>query len=247
MKQTTIKRAAMAAGAVVGAVSLAIIPASALKTATTAAAGSTSTADQAKIQLIINRGNSEISRRLSTLTMLTGKINSATKLSASDQAALSSEVATEINGLTSLKTKLDADTTLSDAKTDAQSVINDYRVYALIVPKVNLIKTAADQQVAESKLSALATKLQSRISAAQVAGKNVTSLQSGLAAMNSKVSAAQTISSSIESSVIGLQPSDYNSNHSVLSGDRNQLKTAQNDIQAAVQASSTIITGLKSL
>jgi hypothetical protein len=245
MKQTTIKRTAAAFSAAIGVIGLAIMPASALRAASTAPASGT--ADQAKVKLIINRGNSEITRRLATLNTLSGKISSAAKLNAADRNTLSSEVTTETSGLTALKTKLDADTTVADARADAQSIIDGYRVYALVVPKVNLVKTADDQQVAEDKLSVLATKLQSRIDTAKTAGKNVTSLQNGLTAMSGKISAAQTISASLETSVVSLQPSDYNSNHSVLSGDRNQLKTAQNDIQAAVQASSTIITGLKTL
>jgi len=251
MNRTIIKRAGLALGAVISALSLTVIPAGAIATArattTTTTTGGTSAADQAKVKLIINRGNSEIARRLATLNTLSAKVSSATKLSASDQASLSGEVTTEVDGLNSLKTKLDADTTVSDAKADAQSIINDYRVYALIVPKINLVSTADAQQVAEGKLSALAIKLQTRISADQTAGKNVASLQNELASLNSKVSAAQAISSTIESSVIALQPSDYNSNHSVLNGDRNQLKTAQTDIQDAVSTATTIITNLKSL
>jgi hypothetical protein len=223
---------------------LTLTSASALATVKGATSAARTTADQAKVQLIINRGNSEIQRRLGTLQTLSGKISSATKLTAGDKATLNGEVTDEINSLTALKTKLDADTTVADARTDAQSIITGYRVYALIVPKVNLVKTADDQQVAEGKLSALAVKLQSRLSAASSSGQKLPALQNGLADMNKQISAAQAISSQIESSVIGLQPSDYNSNHSVLNGDRNQLKTAQADIKAAVSDATTIIKGL---
>jgi len=247
MKRTKLQRTGLVLSAIIGSLGLAVMPASALEAAKTGDAGKTSTGDQAKIQLIINRGNSEITRRLSSLNELSGKIGSESKLTDSDKASLSSEVNDEISGLTALKTKLDADTTVSDAKTDAQSIINDYRVYALIAPKANLIKTADDQQVAEGKLTDLAAKLQTRVTAAKAAGKNVTALQNGLTTMTNQISAAQTISANIESSVINLQPSDYNSNHEVLGGDRTQLKTAQTDIQNAVKAASTIISGLKTL
>lgn len=246
MKTTITRRLGLAFGTALATASLAIVPAGAV--ATVRGANSTSTAnDQARLQLIINRGNSEIQRRLSTLQSLSSKINSATKLTASDKAALSSEVNDEISGLTTLKTKLDADTTVAAAKTDAQSIITGYRVYALIVPKVNLIKAADDQQVAESKFSALATKLQTRLSAAQSAGKSVTALNSGLTDMKNKIAAAQAISSKIEASVIGLQPGDYNTDHSILNGYRDQLKTAQTDIQAAVSDATNIVSGLKNL
>lgn len=201
-------------------------------------------ANQARLARIITRGNAEINRRLATLKTLDAKISSATKLTPADAATLSATVNTDITNLTSLETKLDADTTVSAAISDAQSIINSYRVYALVVPQINIIKAADDQQLAEGKLSALSTKLSARITAAQQKGTNVTALLASLADLNSKVAAAQTISSSIESGVIGLVPSDYNSNHSVLSGDGSQLKTAQGYIKAAIADAQEIISQL---
>lgn len=207
----------------------------------------TSTTNTQTLQKVISRGDAEITRRLGTLNTLTSKINAATKLSASDKATLTAEVSSTISGLDTLKTQLDSETTLAAAKTDVSNMYSEYRVYALVAPKVGLVKVADDQQVAESKLSALATKLQTRITADQNAGKDVTALQSDLTDMTTKTSAAQTISSNIESSVINLQPSDYNSNHSVLEGDKTQLQTAHADNEAAYTDAKNIVSGLKSL
>lgn len=247
MNLTTIQRAGLLLATAVGTLSLTATPAGAIASNAAAKAANQTANQQARVQRIITRGNSEISRRLTTLNTLGSKISSATKLGSADQASLSSEVSTEISGLNSLKTTLDAETTVDGAQTDAQSIINGYRVYALVVPKVNLVKTADDQQVAEGKLTDLAAKLQTRITAAQADGKSVTSIQGALTEMTSHITAAQAISSQIEASVINLQPSDYNTNHSVLSGDRDQLKTAQTDLQAAVTSATTIISELKAL
>jgi hypothetical protein len=244
-----IRQAAWGLVSALTVASLASLSVAALATPETLATSTNtnSAADQARVQRIVNRGNDEISRRLTTLQSLSSKINSATKLTTSDQASLSNEVSGETTGLTALKTKLDADTTVADAKTDAQSIINDYRVYALIVPKVNLIKVADDQQVAEAKLSALLPKLQTRVSTAKTAGKNVTSMESGLTDMSTQLGNAQTISSGVEASVIGLQPSDYNTDHTVLSGNRDKLTTAQTDVKAVVSDATSIVSGLKNL
>ena len=254
MKYFDLKRTSLVVATITASVGLAVVPASALGNKTKVSAANTSTTSstttanqQAKLQLIITRGNAEITRRLAKLAGLSSTIAGATKLSASDKAALSSEVSSEISGLNSLKTTLDAETTVAGAKTDAQSIINDYRVYALVVPKVMLVRAADAQQVAESKLSTLAAKLQTQITTDKTAGKDTASLQTSLDDMTSKINAAQTISTTIESSVINLQPSDYNSNHSVLSGDRDQLKTAQTDITAAITDGKTVISGLQSL
>jgi len=233
MRKISLRNLGLVLGACLTAVSLAVIPASAL------ASTSTSSTNQARLQRIITRGNSEISRRLTTLNTLTAKINSTTKLSSDDQASLSAEVASEISGLTSLKTQLDAETTVTAAVTDAQSIITEYRVFALVVPKVNLVKTADAQQVAEAKLATLASNLGTRLAST----KNDPALQAALTDMNAKVSAAQAISSSVESSVLGLEPTSYTAGE--LATYRDQLKTAQNDNQGAVNDAKTIITGLK--
>ena len=207
----------------------------------------TSSADQQRVQNIISKGDQEIARRLTTLNALTNKINAATHLSASDKSTLSGEVSGAIGGLQTLKTQLDADTTVTAAHNDAESIYTEDRVYALVAPKIGLIKVADDQQVVQSKLTALSAKLQTRITTAQQAGKNVATLQNELTDMNNQVTAANKISTTIESSVISLQPSDYNSNHNVLSGDNAQLKTAHVDDQAAYADAKSIVSTLKTL
>ena len=220
-----------------------------LLTPVTAMAATTaqSTDPQTRITAIKTKGDSEINRRLTSLSSLQSKINGATKLTANDKAYLSSEVNSEINGLTSLKTKLDGDTTLADARTDAKTIFTGYRVYALVVPKVSLIKTADDQQVVEDKLTALAQKLQTRLDAAKSSGKNTTALQAKLNDMRTQISNAHDISSAIEAKVLVLQPSDYNSDHALLSGDSAQLKAAHSNNVAARNDAKAIIDGLKSL
>lgn len=228
---------------------MAVLPTSALSTPKSLAASTngTSSADKARIQRIITRGNAEIDRRLATLKSLAGKVSGTTKLTASDQASLVSEVSDETTGLTNLRAKLDADTTVADAQTDAQSIITGYRVYALVVPKIGLVKTADDQQVAEAKFLALVPKLQSRIDTAKAAGKNVSSLQSGVNDMTTNLNNAQAISASVESSVVILQPSDINADHTILSGYRDKLKTAQTDIRTAVSDAKSTVNALKNL
>ena len=199
------------------------------------------------VQNIITRGNQEITRRLTTLNTLSGKIDSATRLTPSDQATLNMEVSGTISGLNSLKTQLDSQISLLPARNDALSIYTEYRVYALVAPKVGLIKVADDQQVVEAKLAALVPKLQSRITLARQNGSNVVTKQAQLNDMRAKIAAAQAISSNIETTVINLQPIDYNSNHAVLVGDNMQLKTAYNDIQAAYNDAKAIVSELKAL
>lgn len=207
----------------------------------------TNSATQTKLQLIISVGNGEIQRRLTTLNNLTTGINAAQFLSSGDKTSLSDEVSTETTDLTGLQTKLDAETTVAAATTDDLNVITEYRVYLLVVPKIYIVITADNQQATEAALTSFANNCQSLITTAQNAGKNVTSLQSELSNLNSEVSASHGISSAMEAGVIGLQPSDYNSDHTILVGDYGKLQTAQSDNEAAINDANELLTGLQSL
>ncbi len=252
----TLQRTAAATSAIAvltmgGIASAAATTTAATTTDTTTPSSSTATpltaAEQARVQAIIAKGDQEITRRQTSLSTLTTKITEATKLTSTDKTTLANEISAEVTGLTNLKTKLDAETTLAGVKADAASIVTDYRVYALIVPKVALVKAADDQQVTEAKLTALSTKLQTRITAGLTAGKNVAALQTQLTDLTAKVAAAQAVSSAIETKVAVLQPDDYNTDHTILSGDAAQLKTAHANNLAAVADAKAIIAGLKTL
>lgn len=239
-----IKPVAAIAAVSIVSVAMAALPASAMNANPPHATSQAN--QQTRLGDIKSRGDAEITRRLATLNTLDGKISAATHLTAADKVSLTNEVNSEISGLTSLKSKLDSETTVSAALTDAKSIISGYRVYALVGPKVMLIKTADDQQVVEDKLTTLAGKLQTRINSAKTDGKDVSALQSSLDDLNSQLSGSKPISSSVETKVLSLEPGDYNSDHTILSGYRAQLQTARTDNQKAISDAKSIISDLKS-
>jgi hypothetical protein len=164
-----------------------------------------------------------------------------------DTTSLTNEITTEITGLATLEGTLKNETTVTAALADVQSIFTEFRVYALIDPKVRLIKAADDQQTIEATLTDLATKLQARITKDKAAGKDVTSLESTLASLNSQLVTAQPMSSDVETKVIGLQPSDYNTDHTILEQYDTELKTAHADCVTAHTDALTVINGLTAL
>ncbi|HVW23207.1 MAG TPA: hypothetical protein VHB51_01855 [Candidatus Saccharimonadales bacterium] len=237
-----ISRLSLTSGLLVGSLALSFAPAYAVTRPAAASANANSTT---RLQRIISRGDKEIERRLKTLNRLSSKVPSGSKLSDADKSNLTAAVQAEITDLTNLKTKLDADTDVNTAASDALSIITEYRVYALIVPKIQLVRAADAQQVAEAKLTVLAGKLQTSLSTAQSKGQDISTEQALLTDMNAKIAAAQAISSQVGSTVLGFQPNDRNSNPSLLSGYRDQLQTAQADIRVASNDAQSIINFLK--
>jgi len=209
----------------------------------TAAADTTST----RLANIKSKGDQEIARRLKVLGTLAAKINSTTKLTAIEKTDLKSEVAAEYNSLKALQAKLAAETTIAAAAADVQAMVTEYRVYALVVPKILLIKTADYQQEVQAKLTTLTAKLQSRINDAGAKGHDITELQTKLDEMEAKMAIAEAISGDVESKVLTLEPTDYNNDHGIVGGYQTQLKTAHTNDAGAVTDAKAIVAGLKAL
>lgn len=190
------------------------------------------------------RGDAEIARRLKNLNDASSKIAGLTTLTASDKSALTTQVQNEISGLTALKAKLDADTTLSAGRTDVQSIVTEYRVYLLMLPKVHLVAATDHLSNALNNLSLLSGNLQTAITAQKDKGKDVTAMQTSLTDMQAKTSAAGSILSGLADKLLALTPSDYNTNHTVLMQYRASLGTAQADLKAARADAASIIKAL---
>jgi len=190
------------------------------------------------------RGDAEITRRLTNLNDAATKISGLTTLTAADKSALTTQVQNEISGLNALKTKLDADTTLATARTDVQSIVTEYRVYLLMLPKVRLV--AADDRLttASNNLVTLKGKLQTAVNNSKITGAGLTAMQASLTDMQAKLDAAQTALSGVGTKLLALTPSDYNTNHTVLMQYRTDLVNAQTDLKAARADAATIVAAL---
>jgi hypothetical protein len=175
---------------------------------------------------------------------LSSKIIATSKLNSTDKLSLTSEVDNTATGLRSLQTQLDNDGSVADARTTVAEIYSEYRVYALLAPKIGIIKVADDQQQVQMQLSDLANKLQTRLSQASQKGTATMNMQQMLILMQSEIAAAHSISSSIEAQVIDVVPSDYNINHALLSGCNTRLKTAHNDDMKALNMAKTIVSML---
>lgn len=215
------------------------------KTDNSKAADSLSATAQTDLANLKSKGESEITRRITSLNSAESKISSTTKLSSSDQAYLENEVNNEISGLTTLKTTLSGETTLAAARSDVQSIFSDYRVYALLLPKIRIITAADSEQATSTKLTTLEGQLQTKINNAKSAGNDVTTLQTDLNTMQTDSSNAQSIAAALESSVLTLQPTNYDNDHTILSGDLSQLKTAHTDNVNAYNEGKTIVSALE--
>lgn len=213
-------------------------------------ANATSSSSVNKLATIQARAVKEIVQREDTLGKLEAQVLSSTKLNSTDQSALSTELTSEASGLETLEGQIKADTTADQASTDEATIFTNYRVYAVMVPKVELLTIADNQQNIEAKLTTLAASLQVKITADQTAGKDLTdvaSAQTELTAMSAYISDAHQISTTIESDVSPIVPNNWNANHNIFSGNRTQLTVAYNYNQKASSAANNIDSILKTI
>ncbi|MEU7874199.1 hypothetical protein [Dactylosporangium sp. NPDC049140] len=132
-----IARTLLAATVVVGATLAVGAPASAAPTL-----------DQAK-QAVAAR----IDKRLDALKQFDATIGGAKQLTAAHKDTLTKLVADQRGGLTALKTKVQGETTAAALKADAQSMVNDYRVFMLTGPKVRLTAAIDTELVVAHKMA----------------------------------------------------------------------------------------------
>ena len=216
----------------------------------TVAATTTTKATSATTQKIIKQGDSDIDARIKALNNLSARIGTMQNVSADEQAALSSDIQTNQTGLTNLKATIDAGGTATELKASTKSIFNDYRIFALVIPRGWLTASGDRIETIVGLMNTLSVKLQARITALQTAGTDVTTLQANLTDMNAKTSDAQAKAQLALSGIANLAPDQGNatvaaSNKAALVAARANIKTATTDLQTARKDVNAILKVLK--
>ncbi len=195
------------------------------------------------------RADTEITRRINALNDLNTRIQAMQEVTATFKTNLAANVQNQINVLTSLKAKIDADTDAATLKADVQSIATSYRIYILVLPQ-GRIAAAADREVAIAQMmTTLGSKLAARITAAQSAGQNVGSLTTALNDLAAKLQDASAQAQAAVSVSAPLSPDNGDatvkaSNTAALKTARGDIKTSQQDLIAARADIKTIVSAL---
>jgi hypothetical protein len=194
-------------------------------------------------------GDCEINRRFTTLTALSSAITASKVMTASDAAALRSEISSTRYGLTSLKATLDSATVVLALKADIVKIATDYRVYLLVVPQVHLVNAADGVLAAQSKFTDINTKLSARIATAKAAGKDTAAAQSDLDAMNAAVAKAVGLATPLPAALLALTPAQYNAGTAgpVISNARAAGVSARDNLKSALADAQACRTALAAL
>ncbi len=185
----------------------------------------------AKIAPAIVKGDKEIDRRVKALTDLAARLGATQRVTATFKQTLTTNVQNQINGLTQLKAKIDADTDLETLKTDIKTITESYRTFAMVMPQTN-IAVAADREVTlVAMLNQLGAKLQARVQAAGQSGADVTKITVVLKDMSDKLADADIQVKASVSVSASLTPD--NGDKDKMTANQQALKTARADIEAS--------------
>lgn len=197
------------------------------------------------------RADKEMDRRIVALNKLQAKIQEMKKISVTAKSSFATTVQGQINLLNNLKIKINADADAATLKADVQSITKAYRIYALILPQVEIIAAADRLNSTADLLSAYANKLQARVTTAQAGGKDVTALQALLTDMNAKIADAKVQSANAIAGISVLVPDNGDktamaANTAALKTARTAINTGTKDVKDANKDGVKIRVGLKS-
>ncbi|MBP6913234.1 MAG: hypothetical protein KBC00_01340 [Candidatus Levybacteria bacterium] len=190
------------------------------------------------------RALSEIQKRIKSLSELLTKINSLKYLTPAQKEKFATSIQAEITSLNTLSTKIQSDTDATILKTDIQSIVTSYRVYAVYIPQIRLLAGANSVLETTTKLSSLSARLSERITSAKKNGVDTTTIEPLLADMNLKITDANAQANTIITNITPLTPEGYPNNKIILQNAKANLQTAIQDIKTALLDARQIIQGL---
>jgi hypothetical protein len=204
-----MKRWVAALAATVGLVVMAAAPASALPNATIDPAARTAAL-------------SAITSRLADLNARVTLVNQSPAMSATDRSTLLSELNSTISGLTALDTTITNETSVTAFRTESADIFSVYRVYALVLPQVHLVRASDEMSsVIVPGLQKVEAALQSRIT-----GANTSATAADMSDLAKQITAIQNDTNGVPATLLALTPSQWNADHTVLKAPRRQLGAA---------------------
>lgn len=196
------------------------------------------------------RAQQEITRRVEALSKMQNRVTDMKRLSESERSDFEAAITAQVNTLTELKTKIDADTSTTTLKEDVQSITKSYRIFALILPQTAIAAAVDRVESIVATATDISAKLATRISAANAAGHDTATMSASLTDMNAKIQDAKTQAGAALSATVSLQPDNGDktlmaANTAALKDAHAKIKAAETDLKAAKADAESIAKNLR--
>ncbi len=190
-------------------------------------------------------GDKLIDHRLASMNDFITRLTERKGLTAPEITAIKTAAQPTLDGLATLKSKIDADTDLATAKTDVLSIFSSYRVYAVLLPKLHLMVIANQEQSIVDSLTALTPNIQAAIDAKKAGGEDVTALTAALTDYTNQLATASKDLASANSQITTMVASNVEASKTAFTSARDLLKTVRASLVAARGDLGTIRDDLK--
>lgn len=206
--------------------------------------------DESKKERVKTTADKMLDQRIESLNKLKERLTQMKNLSDTDQAALNTVINNVINDLNNVRTNIETATSTESAKEARESITKKYRVYALLMPQLNIIASADRITTMVSMMNIVTAKLESRLSSASTTSSlSITDLNTAnkaLVEVKTKLADAQNNAQSAVTQVSGLIPDDgdkaiADSNLKSLKEARSKLKTAQSSLVTAKKNAESVM------
>jgi hypothetical protein len=195
----------------------------------------TATAAPRTLPVVKATAQARIDRRLRTLATLKTAIGDAKNLTDAHRATLTSLVDSDTAGLTALRAKVDGAQSVEAVRADERSMVVDYRIYLLVVPKVRFTIAADAETAAIETLRSVHDTLADAIAAAQAKGEDVSVEQAELTDLQNRIDAASKAIEGKADGLLAVTPSaDAGAMMAAVNSVRAAVRTARQDLRTAI-------------
>jgi hypothetical protein len=193
-----------------------------------------------------------LSNRISQLGILSTRISNSKSIPPADASSLETIITNERTGiadggLSGLQSMVAGATTCLQVVSYAEAMVEDFRVYALVSPQVDLVAVASAENAISAQATTYEPRIQEAITTAGEHGKSVGGAQSAYPNLVTDVSKSETKVGDVPISTLLAQvPSDYPVDASTLVGYHEDLVAAAADLRSADEAFQAIVSDLTS-
>lgn len=247
MKVSSIRRRLLGLGALAALAIGVMVPVTAFAAPALSAAGGCA----GNVQCIIQFGDARIAERQTALTKAAAFINDQQSKGhiTQDQAnTLLGYVNEGQTDMTQIKTKLDADTDATTARQDVKAIFENYRIFAVLLPKTHFGLWVDLETNVKDKLRDLQPKLEDAISKAPASEQQqlntlYNDYKAQLSEAESQIDAAQGQFATLTIQTFNTDPTTYKA---AFEDCRNDLKAAHTAIKQAASDLRQIVQIIKS-
>lgn len=201
----------------------------------------------AAIQKLRDRALKAIDRRIRALERELQRARNMQRITEEDKNYLIGEIQSNIDELGALRSKIEQDSDLATLKADVKSIVTNFRIYVVVLPKGLALMAADRANWGSQRFDALAAKIQERIDKAKAAGKDVTEVQGLLDQFKAKIADAKAHIEQAREAFKSMLPVDPGGARSALQAGKTHLKEARADFKTAIGILKQIVAAFKEM